>query len=436
MASTPDWYSPAPSELLAVRMTLHFGLRGDDQSFRSLLVPQASGAWFVRQLSWAVAALQLLPDLEKRTGRASNRILVARALEALGSKLEWIDTRGEADGWRRVLGRRAFARDVDNQRWYFRDLSCKEHYVQNTRRQAAVRPMSSDRGLGLASGQRYALMSLAGSGIELAEAFAKQSVGPGHARLGPKLVDWICADPDDELPAFVSSNSASLALGPSTPSEAEKEVLARILYEGQGPQVQTRRALARVLAQFPEWPDIEAVILPALREQGREQQARNIEAARAFGAMLDATIDVALAATRAMAARRDRTRLAELAQDPKTRDGLEQVRARSSGYRDAASRAGVAFTISDDLCTQVASARPADLVGLLLARAPKLFDIDNGTAGPGDLFRRLLEEAERSAIAEEELAVGEAPEISDRTFSLEGFHELVRDCLPFAPGTS
>src|SRR5688500_3623369 len=113
MSLSFEWFAPAPADLQRSRITLHFGLRADDLFYRQLVVPQAGRIWFVRELSWALSALALMPVLEEKLSLVPSPTAVAHSLEALGSKLAWWD-RGRPKPVPirrgRLLGTRAFER--------------------------------------------------------------------------------------------------------------------------------------------------------------------------------------------------------------------------------------------------------------------------------------------------------------------------------------
>lgn len=56
------------------RVSLDFGLRSADLAFRELVVPQLGRVWFVRQLSWPLAAIALHEELRGGGANAPNAI--------------------------------------------------------------------------------------------------------------------------------------------------------------------------------------------------------------------------------------------------------------------------------------------------------------------------------------------------------------------------
>ena len=65
------WFSPAPSEVSSSRISLDFELRAADLFFRELVVPGLGRIWFVRQLSWPLAALALYESLSSASEGAA-----------------------------------------------------------------------------------------------------------------------------------------------------------------------------------------------------------------------------------------------------------------------------------------------------------------------------------------------------------------------------
>src|SRR5512134_854577 len=84
------WFSPAPSEVLSSRISLDFDLRAPDLFFRELVVPELGRIWFVRQLSWPLAAIALHESLVSRGLNAPKPTAICHGIESLGCKLEYL----------------------------------------------------------------------------------------------------------------------------------------------------------------------------------------------------------------------------------------------------------------------------------------------------------------------------------------------------------
>ena len=178
------WFAARATSTELRRISLDFGLRRTVRQLQELIVPELGRVWFVRQLSWPVAALALRESLRGRTNARASTI--SHGLEALGCRLEW---QTEPDG-DRILGKRAFGRD-GNDFWTFHELHSARHYVRNTHRQAATRALRDEGGLGLATGSRFDRLELTRVGEELADAFLEQPVGRGRGTLRAPLEAWI-----------------------------------------------------------------------------------------------------------------------------------------------------------------------------------------------------------------------------------------------------
>jgi len=101
-----DWFPLGVGDSSLQRITLDFGLRGANQHFLELVVPEI-GVRYVRQLSWAAAGLAMRDDLAAE-GSKYRATQLANAIEALGCKAEWMSGSSAST---RVIGRRAFDRD-------------------------------------------------------------------------------------------------------------------------------------------------------------------------------------------------------------------------------------------------------------------------------------------------------------------------------------
>jgi hypothetical protein len=113
---TSVWFSPAPSETTDSRISLDFGLRAADLFFRELVVPELGRMWFVRQISWAVAALALHEELRSSRSRPPKPTAICHGIEALACKLEYTPDRDNRST--RILGTRAFGRDPTGRDWF------------------------------------------------------------------------------------------------------------------------------------------------------------------------------------------------------------------------------------------------------------------------------------------------------------------------------
>ena len=72
------------------RISLDFKLRAADLFFPELVVPELGRIWFVRQLSWPLAALALHEELASHGSNAPKPTAICHGIEALACKLEYL----------------------------------------------------------------------------------------------------------------------------------------------------------------------------------------------------------------------------------------------------------------------------------------------------------------------------------------------------------
>jgi hypothetical protein len=257
------WFAALPAKQERSRISLNFGLGRADRLLRERVVPGLGRVWFVRQLSWPVAALVLRREL-RGTASAPRASAISHGLEALGCKLEWS---ADPDA-NRILGKRAFGRDQDEEIWSFDKLRTTKHYVQN---------LHEERGLGLATGPRFDAYELTPPGEQLAEAFLDQTVGKGGGSLRTRLAAWVRGE-DIDL-----SKTVRKALAPASPSDAERALVRARLFDtttsGRRRQAADAVGLAQARRDVPE-------VASRLRAVD-VAHANDVEVAHAFGLMLD-----------------------------------------------------------------------------------------------------------------------------------------------------
>ena len=215
---SPDDWDPR------TRIDLIFNLRDAAQYHRDRLVPGIGGLAFVRQASWAVEGIAMAKlGLKRKNGDKITATDMANAIEALGSKIEFIyNCKKDKDryGFR---GSRAFGRDKTNEYYSFNKLSNKSYYVQNTYRQAVVTALTS---LKLCKDSpRFNQMSLDNAGEDLRIAF--ESTNPSKCTMENFLKDWV--KEEDKYKPF-SSWSFWNAFSPKKPSKEEQDVIKKCLY--------------------------------------------------------------------------------------------------------------------------------------------------------------------------------------------------------------
>lgn len=419
------WFIPKPEIVSTQRAQLYFGLRRAEAFYRELVVPGIGGVWFVRQLSWAAAALALAPEQKERPST------IANALEALACKYAWQATSrpdsAEADG--RLRGVRAFQRHPEA--WSFKELSQRKYYVQNTFRQSTTSALPEGRGLGLTTGGRLMnAMVLTAQGEALAQSFLGQTGLQGGACLRDVLVRWVMG----EKRLTPGMNGIGRALSPRRAGPDERGLIVnrlRALAPAQGlvqASADRRARLVDIFEGAGREVLIMAEVLEDLRRGDAGTQAAQIVAAAAFDELLETARQVIHEAAQALEAGHgprsagsvsgaiapalDRWRDA-------ARDYLKRCTATGAWQADAASFAKLADAAPSDaaLLAQIAQ-RDGHIVALSAG------DGEGGRLVPGPLFRsrKAIEESAQRSEGEPE-AHGEL-----KPRRLRQLHALWRDC--------
>ena len=419
----PYWFSPAQSELSSSRLSLDFGLRSADLFYRELVVPQLGSVWFVRQLSWALGALALRHEMHREGGNVPKATAISHGIEALACKLEFHSSGEEAFG--RILGRRAFARDRENEIWNFQRLRQRVYYVQNTHRQATTRAIRTEAGLGFCRGTRFDLLELEPVGKALGDAFLRQRIAPN---LGGSLRNWLLGwlRADREVPN--GAPTLWRALCPTQPSSEEQALVQSRLLDTSSDGCRKRQRLAKALGRAAAMPDIEDLVVPRLRREGHVQQAHEVLAARAFGAMLDRMREVTGEITRIVESGRGGVPVAAVARDANMRKALDRLRKSAVNLVDKAAEASVKETTSLALTKEVKTRDNCALVRFLVPRVEGLLAMADGKISRGQLFRR-IDSAEPLEGVEEGAASIE-PDHTGRTFRIANLHAILRDTVP------
>lgn len=418
------WFSPAPSDISSSRISLDFDLRAADLFFRELVVPELGRIWFARQLSWPLAAIALHEELSRHGSNAPKPTAICHGIEALACKVEYLVD--PQDPSRRILGRRAFGRDVEQAVWSFRGLRQATNYVRNTHRQAATRALRTDGGLGFASGARFDLFELERPGKALADAFLNQAVGQGGTTLRKWLVGWVRGE--KELPT--SRESFRKALSPECPTDDERDMVRSPLLDTAAPASEKRKRLARAVGRAGDLPNIDEVVVARLREAGHSEQANEVVAARAFGAVLDRARDAIANLTRTVAPGRGGVPLATLAKDSALRKPLKDLRAASKNYVAKAEMVDVKEATSRAFSDTVVAADDAEAIRLLVRRAGEVLGLADGSVVRGPLFR-VVDSTEETSNLEDGAESIEPDQVArartGRTFRIANLHELLRD---------
>lgn len=426
------WFSPTPSELSSSRLSLDFGLRAADLFFRELVVPGLGRIWFVRQLSWPLAALAVRESMREQRYNAPRATVICHAIEALACKLEYCY--GDRDS-RRVLGKRAFGREEEVAVWAFDGLRQPAHYVRNTHRQAATRALRMDSGLGFAEGSRFDLLRLTPIGRGIADAFLAQRVGQGGASLRQWLIAWIRGEND--IPEQPNSLARALSPEHQNPTQGERDLVRARVLEVETPACVTRKRLAHVIGNGANLPDIEHMIVPRLRDADHKKQADEILAARSFGAMLDRMRDVVAALTGVVEPGRGAVAIIHLVRDPKVNEALEHLTQAAKNFVERADIAAITEPTSRTFARAFLNADGAARIRLLVDRADQMLSLSDQSVIRGALFR-VIAGADSDDDLDEPDRMRRQPGVdplgTKRSFRLSNLHSLLRDTQRGAAG--
>lgn len=411
------WFAALPSKQERSRVTLDFGLSRADRQLRERVVPELGKVWFVRQLSWPVAAIALREQL--RGSGTSKASTISHGLEALGCKLEW-DINPDSE---RLLGKRAFGRDSDDEVWAFDKLKIKKHYVQNTHRQAATRTIRSNGGLGLASGPRFDSYVLTPTGQQLADAFLEQPVGKGGGKLRLRLEDWIRTD-TIELSATLRE-----AVAPSYPSDRERELVHARVFGVTGDACERRVNAAHALGHGAEHREM-LEVASRLRDSGHTVHANDVVAAHAFGMMIDRSRDLAAVMSTRVEEATHGWPLAEAKTDKAIKSAAAALKASAAVFLHHADIAKFDEPRSRAYAHAVAK-DVLDIVTKVARETAEVFIVAESRIMRGPLFRIVESSAaKREALEQKDDEDGAdtiEPDGTHQTFRLANLHALARD---------
>lgn len=413
-----DWFVPSPTVLPSARMDLSLGLRAAMRWHQERVVPGVGGVLFVRQLSWAVAGLQLA---RADHGHAKDH---ANAIEALACKLHFVVT-GDAEDAPRYKGRRRFGSETGARRWTYRDLARPSNYVVQTYRQATTRALPL-HGLGFTeSSGRFATMTLTPSGEALANAFLTQHDRRPHLRLW--LESWLAgkASIGDET----DLKNLCRLLAPGDASPEERRIVAerlRSCSELSDPE-QRRRHLMGLLLRTDGNLDVQAVCkaLEARDEHGR-RHARDIRTAILFEETRDEAVRALSATATALVDRHAAVSADALATNAEIAAALDTFAAASGRLLDAFRRNGEAHG-DDRRFAELGTLAPADrLLALVRCDSRILLALDRKITG-GPAFRTGFGPADpdRTALEDEDADITGGGAL--RPWRLHQFTTLVRE---------
>ena len=417
------WFAALPSAQELSRVSLDFGLRRADRLLRELVVPEMGRVWFVRQLSWPVAALALRDELRGVTNVKASSI--AHGLESIGCKLAWVHDGGAE----RILGKRAFGRDGDAV-WAFKELRDPKHYVRNTHRQAASRALQADGGIGLATGARFDVLELSEIGQQLADAFLDQPVGKGGGRLRKLLVDWIRGGD------VVASPTLRHALSPMHPTTAERTIVHARVFGAATPACEKRSRARVAIGAAVEMREMSDVA-ERLRGKGHALQADEVLAAYAFGSMIDRARDLAAVLSSKVQETRAGLLRPAAARDSDLKRTAAALQTAAKSFRDKAEVAKFSESKTRTFVHVLDGADVVATVSLVAKSAPEVFSIADDRVMRGPLFRLVensasMQDLEAEAARDGDAAESIEPDRTNQTFRLANLHALVRDLEPKA----
>jgi hypothetical protein len=390
--------------------------------FRELVVPELGRVWFARQISWPLAALALHEELPSQGANVPKPTAICHGIEALACKLEYeANSNGETRS-RRILGTRAFGYENGQDGWSFNWLRQASNYVRNTHRQAATRALRVEGGLGFARGSRFDLLQLEPVGRALADVFLTQKVGQGGMTLKKWIIGWI----QGEKPLPASRASFRKALSPEHATDEERALVRSRLLGTSTPASEKRQRLAHAVGRAADMPDIETAVVVRLREGGHREQASQIVAARAFGAVLDRARDViAVLTSDQIGIGRRPEKLAHLAADTNIERTLDNLRQASASFVDKAEVAGVNEPDSRNFADAVTAADDVEVIRIVVHRVGEVLGLADDSVARGAQFR-VVNGSDESGGIEDGVAKIE-PDRTGRTFRIANLHALLRD---------
>ncbi|MEW6078392.1 MAG: hypothetical protein AB1724_11310 [Thermodesulfobacteriota bacterium] len=423
------FFIPDPEVIPTSRVDLTFRLRSAMRYHREQTIPGLGGVWFVRQLSWAVAGLKLVQENIKESP-----IRVANAIEALGCKAEYqnnLDTYS-------FRGKRAFSRDQENDdTWNFRQLVQKRHYVQITYRQSTVRALPSNIGLGFVEGEgiRFNTMHLSKLGESLAEAFLlkqESGIGRGNKAVVKFLSEWIQGQAGPGQ--YVDPQSISQRLGPSYPTEKEKEiVLGRLnsfVTGGVCSDDQERRR--RIVKYFKEndsgsWQDLLEKM--AVSDEKARIHANHLLNAKAFEDMRLSCVKLLDVSAMAMENEDIGIPIVKLSQLQEIAHAFGEVTRSAEQYLSLIEKQGPYPRDAQVFASQMVSENLKEKLSFLLARDGRILQIIDGKVSKGPLFKTGFSETD---IHDEETGDNTPSEVNHENpwvlNRLQQFHNLWLNC--------
>jgi hypothetical protein len=421
--NSPVWFSPAPNHRTNERIRLDFGLRKADLFFRELVVPGLGRVWFVRQLSWPLAALAIHVELKKQGKNAPKPTAICHGIEALACKLQY-KFEPQSDGPEkaksfRILGRRAFGRDAELKTWSFDQLHRASNYVRNTHRQSATRALRVDGGLGFVSGPRFDLLQLEPIGVDLANTFLEQKVG--RSTLRKCLCGWLSGK--YEIPK--EPKVLHEVLSPEHTTQAEFECVKSRLLDTSTEESNKRLNLKNAMQTYKQAePNIEKIV-EYLQQVKKGEQVKEIVAALAFGAMLDRARDALAALTCLVEPARGGIPLDDVAKNKTVNETVADLKNVAESFLVKSKDARVEEKTSLEFAKAIKNANDKKVIEFLVQRAGGVLGISGDSIIRGNLFRLIKTADDADDI--DEGADSIEPDRTGRTFRIANLHSLLQD---------
>jgi hypothetical protein len=178
--------------------------------------------------------------------------------------------------------------------------------------------------------------------------------------------------------------------------------------------------------------EIEGDVVVRLRKAGHDEQANEVIAARAFGAVLDRARAAVASLTHKVEPARGGVQIATLSTDPDVRHAFNDLRSAADNYVNKANTARVNEPTSRAFAGTIAAADDGEAIRLMVRRAGEVLALADGSVIRGALFR-VVDAADEDRDLEDGAASIE-PDRTGRTFRIANFHSLLRDVDPPGAG--
>jgi hypothetical protein len=216
-------------------------------------------------------------------------------------------------------------------------------------------------------------------------------------------------------------------MSPEHCSDKERELVRSRLLETSASE--KRQRLADAIGREEGPPSIEDGVVTSLLQAGYKQQANEIVAARAFGAVLDRARDAVASLTCVVEPQRGGVKLTTLASDSalkkSIKESIKDLRTVSKNYAEKANTAGIKEATSLKFAKAVINGEDADAIRILVQRSGDVLVLCDNSVTRGPLFRVVGATDEANDL--EDGASSIEPDRTGRTFRIANLHSLLRD---------